>query len=79
MEELLRTNDPVLLTFVEALLNEAGIGHTVADRNMSVIEGSLGILPRRVLVMAEDWEEARGIVTEAGLGRELGDDRPSGS
>ena len=50
MEELLRTNDVVLISFVEALLRDAGIDHFVADQNMSVIEGSLGILPRRVLV-----------------------------
>ena len=42
MEELLRTNDIVLISFVESLLKEAGITHFVADQNMSVIEGSLG-------------------------------------
>ena len=50
MEELLRTNDLVLISFVEALLREAGIDALVLDQNMSVIEGSLGVLPRRVLV-----------------------------
>ena len=48
MEELLRTNDLVLISFVEALLREAGIEPWVADQNMSIIEGSLGVLPRRV-------------------------------
>ena len=55
MRELVRTNDPVLISAIEALLNGAGIPHVVLDQNMSVLEGSLGILPRRVLV-AEDHE-----------------------
>jgi hypothetical protein len=71
VEELLRTNDPVLLSFVETLLKEARIAHAVADRNMSVIEGSLGILPRRVLVPADEIEEARGLIRDAGLAHEL--------
>ena len=71
MDELLRTNDPVLLSFVEALLTEAGIAHAVLDRNMSVIEGSLGILPRRVLVPASSLQAARDLMSDAGLGHEL--------
>ena len=50
MREIVRTNDLVLITAIEALLKGAGIGHTVLDQNMSVLEGSLGMLPRRVLV-----------------------------
>lgn len=65
MKELLRTNDPVLISFVEALLNDAGIGHAVLDTNMSIVEGSLGILPRRVLVPTDDWNQASRILTEA--------------
>jgi hypothetical protein len=71
MDELLRTNDPVLLSFVGALLNEAGIAHTVADQNMSVIEGTIGILPRRILVLADELERARRLLREAGLEHEL--------
>jgi hypothetical protein len=71
MEELLRTNDPVLLSFVGALLDGAGIAHTVADQNMSVIEGTIGILPRRILVLAEELERARRLLSEAGLAHEL--------
>ena len=55
MQELVRTNDVVLVTAIEALLNGARIRHMVLDQNMSVLEGSLGILPRRVLV-AEGYE-----------------------
>lgn len=72
MRELIQTNDTVLLSYVEALLRDAGIHATVADRNMSVIEGSLGILPRRVLVGSDDWRQARRILVDAGLAGSLG-------
>jgi hypothetical protein len=71
MEELLRTNDVVLISFVEALLRDAGIKHFVADQNMSVIEGSLGVLPRRVLVDSASADAARKLLEDAGVGGEL--------
>lgn len=71
MDELLRSNDPVLLSFVGILLDEAGIAHTVADQNMSVIEGTIGILPRRILVVGEELDRARRLLAEAGLAHEL--------
>jgi len=71
MEEIIRTNDVVLISFVEALLHDAGIETLVLDQNMSVIEGSLGVLPRRVLVPGEKLEEARRILTDADIGKEL--------
>ena len=55
MRELIRTNDMVLVSAVVALLDGAGIRHMVLDQNMSVLEGSLGVLPRRILV-AEGYE-----------------------
>jgi hypothetical protein len=76
VRELIRTNDPVLLSAVGALLDGAGIEHVVLDENMSVLEGSLGILPRRLLVADERAHNARRILTEAGLGRELSPDAP---
>ncbi len=71
MIELLRSNDAVVISFAEALLKEAGISHQVADLNMSVVEGTIGILPRRVLVVRDRHKEAQRILTEAGLDREL--------
>jgi hypothetical protein len=71
MEELLRTNDLVLISFVEALLREAGIDLWIADQNMSIVEGSLGILPRRVMVHADNIDEARQLLIDAGVGGEL--------
>lgn len=71
MKEILRTNDPVLVSAVGALLDGAGIHHMVLDQNMSVLEGSLGILPRRVLVADDDVKRARQMLRDAGLGHEL--------
>ena len=54
MRLIVRANDPVLISFVEALFREAGIAVHIADTYMSVTEGSIGVLPRRVLVLDED-------------------------
>ena len=71
MEELLRTNDIVLISFVEALLRDAGITAFVADQNMSIIEGSLGVLPRRVMVPNDEIDAARRLMLDAGIGQEV--------
>ena len=76
MRELIRTNDAVLVSAIGALLQGAGIPHHVFDQNMSVLEGSIGILPRRLLVTESDAENARRILEQAGFGREL---RPENS
>lgn len=73
MIELLRTNDPVLISFVEALLRDADLEFFVADQNMSVIEGSIGILPRRVMVPEDTLERARALLADAGIGGEIKD------
>jgi hypothetical protein len=71
LREIVRTNDPVLVSVIEALLRGADIPHMILDQNMSVLEGSLGILPRRVLVEDADVAAARGILVDAGLSHEL--------
>lgn len=71
VKEILRTNDTVLVSAVEALLDGAGIPHLVLDQNMSVLEGSLGILPRRVLVDDDRAFSARRLLEDAGLAGEL--------
>ena len=73
MKEIIRTNDQVLISYVEVLLRDAGIECLVADQNMSVLDGSIGALPRRVLVTDSDAEEARGILTDAGIAGEMRD------
>jgi hypothetical protein len=71
MRELVRTNDAVLITAIEALLSGARIRHVVVDRNISVLEGSIGAFPRRILVEEDRIEDARKLLREAGLGHEL--------
>jgi hypothetical protein len=71
LRELIRVNDPVLLSAVGALLDGAGIRYLVLDQNMSVIEGSLGILPRRIMVDEDNVAAARQVIVDAGLGHEL--------
>ncbi len=71
MIELVRTNDAVLISFIEALMRDAGINYFVADQNMSIAEGSIGILARRVLVVEEDEPAARRLLKDAGIAHEL--------
>ncbi|SET66109.1 putative signal transducing protein [Oceanicella actignis] len=71
MDELLRTNDPALMAFATALLRAEGIDCFELDVHTSVLEGSLGILPRRLAVARRDGFRARAILRENGLGDEL--------
>ena len=71
MRELVRTNDAVLITAIEALLKGAQIEHMVVDRNMSVLEGSIGIFPRRILVDEQQLDAARQLLEEAGFAGEI--------
>ena len=71
MRELIRTNDVVLVSAVGALLDGANIHHLVLDNNMSILEGSVGVIPRRILVHEDDNVAARRLLTEAGLAHEL--------
>jgi len=73
MQELLRSNDSVLLSYVSALMEEGGIDFMVADTNMSVLEGSIGALPRRVLVETDGLPRARRLLNEAGIGHVITD------
>ncbi len=71
MIELIRTNDIVLISAVEAVLREAGVHYFVADQHMSVLEGSAGFLQRRVCVAGDEADKARRVLREAGFGGEL--------
>ena len=73
MVEIIRTNDLVLIGFVQSLLEQAKIPVLVADGHMSVIEGSIGAFPRRLLVPEDHGRQARRLVSEAGLAAELRD------
>ena len=76
MAELLRSNDPVLLSFATSLLAQNGIPHHIADAHMSLIEGSLGILARRLIVPDDEAARARRILAENGLAAELAPEQP---
>ena len=65
MREILKTNNPVELSFARAVLDEAGIVSVVFDAEMSVMDGSLGILPRRLMVADAEADEALALIREA--------------
>jgi hypothetical protein len=67
MKELLRTNDPTEIAFAKALLDGEDIDWFEFDVNMSVLEGSIGILPRRLMVADGDLAEARRALTDNGI------------
>ncbi len=66
MVELLSSNDPVRLSWVTALLADAHIDAVVFDAHTSIIEGSIGALPRRLMVLDEDLMRARHVLETAG-------------
>ena len=65
MRDVLKTNDAVLLNFAEALLADAGIASVVFDTHMSIMDGSLGVLPRRLMVPEEDYTRAKTVLAGA--------------
>jgi hypothetical protein len=71
MREVLRSNDAVLINFAQSVLRDAGIASFLADQHMSVVEGSIGVFPRRLLVSGEDWAAAHQALDAAGLGEWL--------
>jgi hypothetical protein len=75
VRELVRTNNIVLISAIEALLKGADIGHMVVDQNISVLEGSIGAFQRRIMVDDDEFVAARKLLAEAGYGNEL---RPDG-
>ena len=66
MRVLVTSNDPVRLSFLTVLLADAGIAAIVLDAHTSAIEGSIGAIPRRLMVAAEDETRARRVLGEAG-------------
>ena len=68
MKELLRTNNPVRLSWLGALLRDSGIESLVLDHHTSLVEGSIGAIPRRLMVADRDLDRARALLDEAGEG-----------
>jgi len=65
MKELIKSNDPVLLSYIDALLNEADIFHEIADIHLGTLDGMIGVLARRVMVNEADLDAAREIIRTA--------------
>jgi len=70
LKTLVKSNDPVLMGYVRSLLEGADIIHFVLDANMSIMEGSVGIIPRRVMVADDEIGQARTLMHEVGLAHE---------
>ena len=68
LRTVLLTNDPVRLSFCAALLRDAGVETVLLDGHMAAIDGSIGAIPRRLAVLAEDEAQARRVLREAGEG-----------
>ncbi|MBV1863607.1 MAG: DUF2007 domain-containing protein [Rhodobacteraceae bacterium] len=64
MKELLRTNDPTIVAFTTALLRAEDIECFVLDVHMSILEGSIGIMPRRMMVADQHHFRARAILRD---------------
>lgn len=71
MKLLLETTNPTVVSFVEDLLAQNDIVAIVMHENISVVDGSIGIFPRRVMVIDEDFEKARAIVRASEAAHEL--------
>jgi hypothetical protein len=71
MRELLRSNDVVLVSYIVDLLGQEGLNAEVFDAHMSVLEGSIGAFPRRVMIDDYDELRARRVLNEAGLRKHL--------
>ncbi len=66
MQVLVTSNNPVRLSFLAALLADAGIETVLLDLHASIMDGSIGALPRRLCVATEDLDRARRVLREAG-------------
>ncbi len=71
MKEIVRTNDPVVISWMISVLAEQGIEAFVLDAHTSVLEGTAGAIPRRLMVIDEDLASARAAIKAAGGGKEL--------
>jgi hypothetical protein len=65
MMELTRSNDVVFLSWLRAFLADAGIETMVLDGHTSIVEGSIGAIPRRLMVPDRDHERAKAMLDEA--------------
>lgn len=71
MEELIRTNDVVMISYIGSLLEDQDIGHIVLDQHMSVLEGSIGMIQRRIMVEKTKIIQARRLLKDVGMEKDL--------
>lgn len=74
MRELLLTNNPVLLSYVQSLLSDQGIATVVFDQHISIMEGGIAAFPRRLMVEADHWARAVRVMHDADLAEWIKDD-----
>ncbi|MCF6275697.1 MAG: DUF2007 domain-containing protein [Robiginitomaculum sp.] len=67
MIAIIKTNNTVTISYAQSVLNDHDIGWFVADTHASIIEGSIGAIPRRLMVLDEDVIDAKKVLAEAGL------------
>ena len=64
MRAVLKTIDPVILSYAADLLSQQGIRSVVFDTHASIVDGSMGFLPRRLMVLDEDFDRALRLLSE---------------
>jgi len=74
MRRIVRSNAPVLIHFVTVLLRDAGLSPQLVDQHISAIEGSIGALPRRVLVASDELAQAKRVMQEADMSQWISSD-----
>lgn len=74
MREIVRSNDAVLLNFIIVLLRDAGLSPMLADEHISVMEGSIGALPRRILIRTDDLPLAKRVLEDADMSQWISSD-----
>ncbi len=62
MIEVMRTTNPVDISYIEAILKDAGIHMAVFDSNISIVEGSIGLFPKRVMISEDDCAAVRDLL-----------------
>ena len=71
MKEIARSTDPVRLSFLTALLSDGGITAILFDTHASIVQGSIGILPQRLMVADDEYDDAVDILKSAKEWHEL--------
>jgi len=71
MIAIIKTNNPVTLSYAQSVLNDHDIGSFIADTHASILDGSVGAIPRRLMVVDEDLAAAREALAKAGIEEEL--------